>query len=253
MSGASLIGPSTQNRLLDSLPQAIYQRLRPELKAVHLSRGKTICEADDWTRYVYFPVSGVITLLLTTGQGETIEAAVIGNEGTTGVPVLMHSRRMPYRAVVQVPVDALRVEASFICGELKEANGLNDVLLCYEYSLLTQVAQSVVCSRFHTSDQRLCRWLLSIRDRVPTDTLELTQEALSYLLGVQRSMVGASACELQRAGMISYGRGSITILDRQGLEAAACECYAIVKDQICQCLFAKPLTQDPSQQRTPAR
>src|SRR5260370_39779230 len=163
---------------------------------------------------------------------------MIGNEGTTGVPVIMHARTPLYRAVVQVPTEALHTTTSVIWDELKNAGRLNHILLCYEHSLFVQIAQSAICGRFHTSEQRLCRWLLSTRDRVQTDTIELTQESISYMLGIQRSMVGTSASTLQRAGLISYGRGSITILDRKGLETAVFESYAIRKYQICRCGLA---------------
>lgn len=229
---------STSNRLLGSLPRSEYERLLSRLEPVHLSKGKIIYEVGDLVRYVYFPSNGLITLLSTTEEGETIEVGMIGSEGTTATPMLTHARRMPYRTVVQIPSEALRCEASIIQDEVKQGGHLNHLLLCYTHSLLTQVAQSAVCNRFHTTEQRFCRWLLCTRDRIGADMIELTHECVSDMLGTPRSVVSVTARALQKAGLITVSRRSITILDGQGLEATACECYAVVKDQVCRCLAA---------------
>lgn len=226
----------TRNRLLGNLPRSEYERLFPRLEAVHLSKGKVIYEVGDLVRYVYFPSNGLITLLSSTVEGESIEIGMIGSEGTTGTPMLTHARRMPYRTVVQISSEALRCEATVIQEEFKRGTRFNHLLLCYTHSLLTQIAQSAVCNRFHTTEQRLCRWLLCTRDRVSSDTIELTHESVSDMLGTPRSVVSVTTRELQKAALITVSRRSMTILDRQGLEAAACECYAVVKDQICRCL-----------------
>ena len=226
----------TQNRLLGSLPRLEYERLLPKLEPIHLSPGKILYEASDFARYVYFPANGLITLLSTTQEGNSIEVAVVGNEGTTGVPVITHARRTPYRVVVQIPTDALRCEASVIEEESKKSGRLNHLLVCYAHSLVAQIAQSAVCNRFHTTVQRYCRWLLAARDRMESDTIELTHECTADMLGTPRSVVTVTARHLQKAGLLSHSRRSVTILNRPGLEAAACECYAIVKEQLCQCV-----------------
>ena len=223
------------NRLLEALPHEEYERLRPNLESIHLPRGRVLCEAGDIAQYVYFPLGGVVSLLSSTEAGEVIEVAMVGNEGTTALPVIMHAREMPYRAVIQVPVDAVRTEPSSIQREFKSGGRLQNLLVCYSHSLFTQIAQSAVCNRFHTAEQRFSRWLLCTHDRVQSDTIELTHEIISDMLGVQRSVVSVTAGNFQKTGLISYSRGSITIRDRPGLEAVSCECYRIVKRQITLC------------------
>jgi len=227
--------PSTalnRNSLLESLPRKEYERLRPKLQLVQLSRGRVLCEAGDFAEYVYFPLNGVISLLSSTEAGEVIEVGMVGNEGTTALPIIMHAREMPYRAVVQLPVEALRSQPEVIQEEFKRASRLQNLLVCYAHSLFAQIAQSAVCNRFHTAEQRFCRWLLCTHDRVQSDTLELTHEIIADMLGVQRSVVSMTAGVFQKIGLITYSRGSITIRDRDGLEAVSCECYRVVKRQL---------------------
>lgn len=226
------------NRLLKALPEKDAEKLLCKCERVELSKGRTIYETGDAARHVYFPSSGVITLLSATEDGESVEVGMIGNEGTTGVPVIMHARRMPYRATVQFPLDALRCEATVIREQFNNGGPFTDLMLCYAHALFAQVAQSAVCNRFHTAEQRFCRWLLCIRDRVPSDTLELTQESLAFTLGTQRSMVSTALTALQRSGLINYNRGSLTVLDQRGIELASCECYEAVNEQICRCRAA---------------
>jgi CRP-like cAMP-binding protein len=226
----------THNRLLDALPCEELERLRGKLRPVHLSQGRTIYEAGELANYVYFPSSGLVALLSATAEGETVEVGMVGSEGTTGVPLIMHARNTPLRAVVQVPMLALCAEARVIQKEVQQGGRLAEILICYAHTVFAQLAQSAVCNRFHTAEQRLCRWLLSARDRVTDDTLALTQESLAATLGTQRSMVSTALTELQKNQLIRYSRGSITILDRMGLTASACECYEALKDQTCHCI-----------------
>jgi CRP-like cAMP-binding protein len=223
------------NRLLRSLSPEEYQRIQKNSQTVHLPRGRVICEAGDAAQHVYFPLSGVISLLSTTEAGEVIEVAMVGNEGTTALPVMMHAQEMPYRAQIQVPVDAIRIELSVIQKEFPRGGRLQNLLACYSHTLFTQIAQSAVCNRFHTAEQRFCRWLLCTHDRVKTNTIELTHEIIADMVGVQRSVVSVTAGGFQKSGLITYSRGSITILNRLGLEAVSCECYRIVKRQLMQC------------------
>lgn len=223
------------NRLLRSLPVEECERIQKNSQTVHLPRGRVICDAGDVAHHVYFPLSGVISLLSTTEAGEVIEVAMVGNEGTTALPVIMHAQEMPYRAVIQVPVDAIRIELSVIQKEFPRGGRLQNLLACYSHTLFTQIAQSAVCNRFHTAEQRFCRWLLCTHDRVNTDTIELTHEIIADMVGVQRSIVSATAGGFQKSGLIAYSRGSMTILNRSALEAASCECYRIVKRQVSLC------------------
>lgn len=225
----------TTNRVLDSLPTKEFERLQKQCESVHLPRGRVLCEAGDFAHYVYFPLNGVISLLSSTEAGEVIEVAMVGNEGTTALPVIIHAREMPYRAVIQIPVDAVRTNVEAIQSEIRNGGRLQNLLLCYTHTLFAQIAQSAVCNRFHTAEQRFCRWLLCTHDRVKTDTIELTHEIISDMVGVQRSVVSVTAGVFQKTGLIIYSRGSITIRDRSGLEAASCECYRIVKRQVSSC------------------
>jgi len=226
---------SNANRLLRSLSTEEYERIQRNSQTIHLPRGRVICEAGDVAHHVYFPLSGVISLLSTTEDGEVIEVAMVGNEGTTALPVIIHAREMPYRAQIQVALDAIRIELSVIQKEFPREGRLQNLLACYSHSLFTQISQSAVCNRFHTAEQRFCRWLLCTHDRVDTDTIELTHEIIADMVGVQRSIVSTTAGTFQKTGLITYSRGSITIRDRSGLEAASCECYRIVKRQVSLC------------------
>ena len=235
---AILAKVSVQNRLLGALPREEYERLRSKLQPIHLPRGRVVYEAGDIADYAYFPLSGVISLLSSTEDGEVIEVGMVGNEGTTGIPVITHAQEMPYRAVVQLPVDALRTEARVFRDEFIRGGQLHNLVVCYTHSLFAQIVQSAVCNRFHTMEQRFCRWLLCMHDRVDSDTLELTHEIIANMLGAQRVVVTGIAGSVQKAGWIKHSRGSITILDRHGLETASCECYRTVKHQLRQCLIA---------------
>ena len=223
---------STHNRLLQALPAADYRRLVPRFRAVQLPRGRIICDAGDPADYVYFPLRGVVSLLSITEDGESIEVGMVGNEGATGVPIITRSGRLPYRAVVRIPADALRCEASVLRSEFERGSAFSRVIVSYTEALFTQIAQSAVCNRFHSTEERLCRWLLSTHDRVESDILELTHESISNMLGTQRPVVSATAAVLQRKGLISYSRGAIKIVNRPGLEFAACECYRIVRESM---------------------
>ena len=219
------LGSTFDNRLLASLPQDEYARLSPHLELVRLTPGKILYNAGDAVRHAYFPKGGMICLLSTTERGRTIEVAMISNEGMAGIPIILRCEAAPYQVMVQLAGNALRIRASALQAEFNRGGRFQHLLLQYTHTLLTQIAQSAACNRFHTVEERLCRWLLVSRDRVQTDTIRLTQEFLSHMLGTPRSSVTAVAGTLQREGLIAYQRGKITILDRRGLEAASCECY----------------------------
>lgn len=219
------------NRLLSLLPQAEYAHLQPELQPIHLAKEMVLYNAGDEVQNCYFPTSGMVALLSTTESGKTIEVSMIGDEGFAGVPVILQTSKIPYRVVVQIAGDAVMIRASTLKKHFNQGGRLHDLLLRYTHSLLCQVSQSAACNKFHTVEQRLCRWLLISRDRVHSDTFPLTQEFIAHMLGVPRTNVTMTAGALQRAGLIKYTRGQITIINPQGLEETACECYRIVKEQ----------------------
>ncbi|HWW76825.1 MAG TPA: Crp/Fnr family transcriptional regulator [Pyrinomonadaceae bacterium] len=221
----------TRNRLLAALPRQEYERLAPHLEPAHLPRGKTIALTGDTLRHAYFPASGMISLLSTSEGGEAIEVAMVGSEGFVGVPIILKAGVTPFWSVVQIQADAVRISAAALGREFDRGERLRELLLKYTHSLLNHVAQSAVCNRFHTVQERLCRWLLVSRDRAKSDTINLTQEAIAQMLGTARTGVTMAAVPLQDAGLIRYRRGKITILDRAGLESAACECYSIVRKE----------------------
>ena len=219
---------SPENQLLAALPREEYERLIPHFELVHLPQGTVISELNDPMRHAYFPFDGIVSLLSMTEDGETIEVAMVGNEGMIGVPIVLRAGITPYRIMVQRPGVAMRIKAEVLTKEFNQGGWLQDLLLRYAHALLTHVSQSAVCGRFHTVEARLSRWLLVTRGRVNSDNFQYTQEFLSHMLGTPRTVVSIAACNLQDAGLIRYRRGRITILNRRGLEAAACECYRIV-------------------------
>ena len=206
--------------------------MRPHRETVRLTKGQVLYDAGDAIRHLYFPMGGMISLLSTTRDGASIEVGMIGNEGVAGLAVLLGINRAPYRVIVQIPGNAIRVRADALKKVFDRGGRLHDLLLKYTHTLLIQIAQSAACNRFHTVEERLCRWLLISRDRVYSDTIYLTQEFLSYMLGVPRTSVTAVAGKLQRAGLIRYSRGKIQITDRPRMEAASCECYDIIREDI---------------------
>lgn len=226
------------NRLLSALPREEYERLSRHLEPVRLAAGQTLYDVGDAVRHAYFPKGGMLSLLSTTEAGRTIEIGMIGNEGMAGIPIILSSDAAPYTVMVQFSCNALRIRRRELREEFNRGGRLHELLLRYTHALLTQVAQSAACNRFHPIEKRLCRWLLISRDRVHTDALRLTQEYLSYMLGVPRTSVTAVARGLQERGLISYRRGSIVVLDRPRLESISCECYSRIREEIRQLLAA---------------
>ncbi len=227
----SLFCDARSNRLLGALPDADYERFLPALKPVDLSLGEMLYNSGDEMRYVYFPITSIISRLYTTECGSTAEMGIVGRCGMVGAPVFLGGNSTPNQAIVQVAGSALRVKAKAIQDEFARGGALQRILLLYTQYLLTQVSQVAVCNRLHTFEQRLCRWLLFCHDCVLQDEIILTQEIISHLLGVRREGVTVAAGRLQDAKLISYLRGHIHILDRAGLERNACECYEVVRDE----------------------
>jgi CRP-like cAMP-binding protein len=219
------------NRLLAALPKKEYQQMLAGLEPVDLTFGDILFEPGDNIRHVYFPSSGIISLLSTVGEREHLEVGIVGNEGIAGLPVFMGVSKSRARGLVQGEGSAMRMKAATLRRELSKGSSLQKLLHRYTHSLLTQISQSAACNRFHQVNPRLARWLLMTHDRTEGDEFRLTQEFLSQMLGVRREGVTLAAGVLQKQKLISYSRGQIRILDRAGLEAASCKCYEVVKDE----------------------
>ncbi len=217
------------NRMLGLLPPRDYQRLRPHLHRIPLEYRKSLYRANKPIEFVYFIETGVGSLVNTMRNGQAAEVGTIGNEGVVGLPVVLGDDRTPTSVYVQVPGAGLRMKASLFKKELARSASMRAVMLRYTHAFFNQVAQSAACNRFHSLQQRCCRWLLMTHDRMPSDEFLLTQEFLAMMLGVQRTGVTAAAGALQRAGLIRYKRGNVTIIDRRALMQRSCECYGVSK------------------------
>jgi CRP-like cAMP-binding protein len=219
------------NHLLAALPSAEWQRWLPHLEAVELPLGQVLYESGSRLNHVYFPTTAIVSLLYVMEDGASAEIAVVGNEGLVGISLFMGGGSTPSRAVVQSAGLGFRLEANLMKGEFDRAGPVMHLLLRYTQALITQMAQTAVCNRHHSLDQQLCRWLLLSLDRLQGSELVMTQELIANMLGVRREGVTEGALKLQRAGLIRYARGHISVLDRAGLEARTCECYAVVKKE----------------------
>ena len=233
---APQIVPVSQNRLLAAIPPEELERLAPHFEHVSLVFREPLFEAGDLTEFVYFPLDGMISLIASTKNGSFIEVGIIGKEGMTGVPVVLGDDISSLRGVVQAPGSALKLSATVLKEELHREAELRSVLLRYSRFALAQTTQSAVCNRLHSLDQRCARWLLGVRDRVDSDTFPMTHEFLADMLGVRRAGVTVAAQSLQQAGLIRYARGQLTILNTDGLEAVACECNRVLKNELARLL-----------------
>lgn len=220
-----------QNRLLAALPEAELKRWLPLLEPVDMPLGYVVSESGNVLKHVYFPTTSIVSLLYVMENGASAEIAVVGHEGLVGVSLFMGGGSTPSRAVVQSAGHGFRLKAAVMKEEFERAGPVMHLLLRYTQALITQMAQTAVCNRHHSLDQQLCRWLLLSLDRLRGNQLVMTQELIANMLGVRREGVTEGAVKLQRAGLISYTRGRITVLDRPGLELRTCECYAVVKKE----------------------
>ena len=223
--------PARQNHLLAALPADEYARLSPHLELVPMPLGDVLYESGVQMRHVFFPTTSIVSLLYVMEDGASAEIAVVGNEGIVGVSLFMGGETTPSRAVVQSAGYAYQMKGQLLKDEFRRAGPMQNLLLRYTQALLTQMAQTAVCNRHHSLDQQLCRWLLLSLDRLPSSELVMTQDLIANMLGVRREGVTEAAGNVQKAGLIAYRRGRITVLDRAGLEARACECYAVVKKE----------------------
>jgi CRP-like cAMP-binding protein len=219
------------NHLLAALPPEQWQRWKPDLERVELSLGQVVYESGGAMTHVYFPTTAIVSLLYVMENGASAEIAVVGNEGIVGVSLFMGGGSTPSRGVVQSAGQAYRLKASAMQTEFDRGGPVLHLLLRYTQALITQMAQTAVCNRHHSLDQQLCRWLLLSLDRLHGAELVMTQELISNMLGVRREGVTEAALKLQKAGLIKYSRGHITVLDRIGMEQRSCECYAVVKKE----------------------
>ena len=219
------------NHLLAALPAPEWKRLLPHIEAVELPLGMVLYESGSILSQVYFPATSIISLLYVMEDGDSAEIAVVGNEGVVGISIFMGGGSTPSRAVVQSAGHGFRLKADFMRDEFQRNGPVMHLFLRYTQALITQMAQTAVCNRHHSLDQQLCRWLLLSMDRLHGNELVMTQELIANMLGVRREGVTEGATKLQRAGLIRYARGRITVLDRPGLEQRTCECYRVVKKE----------------------
>ena len=220
-----------QNHLLAALPPNEFDRLEPSLELVRMPLGQVLYESGGQLLHVYFPITSIVSLLYVLESGASAEIAVVGNEGILGISLFMGGETTPSRAVVQSAGHGYRLKAELIKREFQRAGPTMTLLLRYTQALITQMTQTAVCNRHHSVDQQLCRWLLLSLDRLSTFELTMTQELIANMLGVRREGVTEAAGKLQRAGIIRYSRGRITVLDRERLERNVCECYAVVQKE----------------------
>jgi CRP-like cAMP-binding protein len=226
------------NRLLGALEPASRKRIDLHLQPVTLKLGAVVCEAGGQLKHAYFPKGSVLSLLTVLENGSAIETANIGREGAFGLFAAMYSRVSFNRCVVQLEGDMVRCPIALLQSEFRNSEHVRNLFVSYSETLLSQVQQSVACNSMHTTEERMCRWLLMMDDRAQGKSLPYTHEFLSHMLGANRKSVTLAAQAMQAAGLISYRRGKIQVLDRPGLEKAACECYGIVKERFD--AFLKP-------------
>lgn len=221
----------TVNRVLASLPDEDWNRIAPKLEIVPLVLKQELIEAGRPFHHVHFMLNGVVSLVAASADGTLIEVATIGNEGMVGLAAFLGAGAAPLTAFTQVPGEALRMNAAALQEEVHNGGALNDALRLYTQALLNQVAQSAGCNRMHSMEERCARWLLMTHDRCTADEFPLTQEFLAQMLGVRRASVTVAAGMLQKAGLISYQRGRIKVINRPALEQAACECYEVIRQE----------------------
>ncbi len=225
-----------QNHLLAALPTADFEPLAAHLELVPMPLGEVLYEPGGQLQHAYFPTTSIVSLHYVMESGASAETAGVGNEGAVGISLFMGGDTTPSSAVVQTAGHAYRLGRRLLKQEFDRGGLLQRLLLRYTQALLTQMAQTAACNRHHSVEQQLCRWLLLTLDRLPTNELVMTQELVASMLGVRREGITEAAGNLQRAGLISYRRGHISVLDRSGLELHACECYAVVKKELTRLL-----------------
>ncbi len=221
-----------RNRLLRALPSRNLKRLMPELEQIRCQRAQILMNADGALAHIFFPDSGVVSVVAVYANGSVIEMATIGREGCSGVQAILGAKRSSLQLLVQIPGSAAKMSRAAFTRAMESMPSFRSLMYAYVQAFLEQVMVSVACNGAHSLKQRLARWLLMMRDRSDGDTLPITQDLLAEMLGVQRPSISNAALELERAGLIERGRRQVTILDRQGLVAESCECYQLVRARI---------------------
>ena len=221
-----------RNRLLLALPSRNLKRLMPELENISCQRAQILLDADSALDHVYFPDSGVVSVVAVYADGSVIEMATIGREGCSGVQAILGAKRSSVQLLVQIPGSAAKMSRVAFTQAMQSMPSFRSVMNAYVQAFLEQVMVSVACNGAHSLKQRLARWLLMMRDRSDGDTLLITQDLLAEMLGVQRPSISNAAQELERAGLIERGRRQVTILDRRALTKASCECYQLVRSRL---------------------
>jgi CRP-like cAMP-binding protein len=219
------------NHLLEALPAEEFASLESSLEPVSLVLGDSIYESGEQLEYVYFPTTAIISLLYIMENGSTAEIGMTGNDGLVGVALFMGGMTTPNRAVVQSAGNAFRLASKPLQSTFSLGGVFQSILLRYTQYLMTQISQTAVCNRLHSVEQQLCRWLLINHDLLQSNKLVMTHELIANMLGVRREGVSIAAGNLQRNGLITYSRGTITMLDRSAMESEVCECYRVVKDE----------------------
>ena len=216
------------NHLLAAMPDEAWRLWADHLEPVPMPLGRVLCESGDRFSHVYFPTNSIVSLLYVMEDGASAEIAVVGKEGVVGVPLFMGDGSTPSRAVVQTAGEGYRLKAHWLNQAFNQSGPVMHLLLRYAQALMAQLSQTAVCNRHHTLDQQLCRWMLLSLDRLEGNEVVMTQELIANMLGVRREGVTEAAGKLQKAGLIQYRRGHITVLDREGLKRRSCECYGVV-------------------------
>ncbi len=224
------------NKLLAALPDPEYERLIPHLKLVSLPIRQVLYEPGEPITHVYFPIKAVVSLVTTMEDGSTVEVGLVSNEGMVGMPVILGGKATTTTAFVQIPDGAMCMDANILKSEFNRGGALQSLLLRYVQAVYTEISQGSACNRLHILEARLARWLLTVSDRLELDDFPLTQEFISQMLGVRRAGVTEGANSLSRAGMISYHRGLINILNREALEKTSCECYRVIQNEFARLL-----------------
>ncbi|MEH1829946.1 MAG: Crp/Fnr family transcriptional regulator [Nostoc sp.] len=224
------------NKLLAALSTSDYQRLVPHLKLVSLSTRQVIYEPKEPIAHVYFPQHAVVSIVSSMEDGSMVEVGIVSNEGMVGIPVILGGNTTTTKAFVQVSGAAVQMDAGVLKTEFNQGGAIQKLLLRYVQAAYTELAQGCACNRFHTLEERLARWLLTLSDRLESEDFPLTQEFIAQMLGVRRSGVTVAASSLSRTGMIRYQRGHISILNREDLKATSCECYRVIQNEFARLL-----------------
>lgn len=224
-------GRKLSNHILSVLPKEDYERLAPHLEYIEMNQGEVLSHPEERIAYAYFPYRGTVSIVAVMRDGAEVEVGVVGREGMMGLPIVMGTDSMPLMAITQIPGSGVRIRAGRLQDALKQSEDMYKSFLCYAQAFFVQTAITAGCNRLHHMEGRMAKWLLTCSDRAESNELQLTQEFLAVMLGVRRAGVTVAANKLKEDGLIEYARGRVRILNAEGLEAVACECYQVVKKE----------------------